>query len=91
MRILQTKRAAAQVAALSGNARTELLRRLAALPAAFGRPHAHSGLGLRQLATGCYEIRVGLDTRAVLLREGADLVLYLVGNHDEVRRFLKSQ
>ncbi len=59
------------------------------VPGMFGRPHAHGGLGLRQLKRGCYEVRAGLKVRAVLVREGADLVVVVVGGHDEVRRWLK--
>jgi hypothetical protein len=60
------------------------------LPAKFGRPHVHGGLGLRQLKPGCYEVRAGLDTRAVLLREGDDLVVVVVGHHADIRRWLKA-
>jgi hypothetical protein len=75
---------------LPASPRADLLARLRELPTAFGRPHAHGGLGLRQLKPGCYEVRAGLDVRAALLREGDDLVLAIVGNHDDIRRWLKS-
>jgi len=35
-------------------------------------------------------VRVGLEVRAALLREGDDLVVVMVGNHDDIRRWLKS-
>jgi len=89
MRIRQTRRAAAQIAALPASARAELLARLREAPGVFGRPHPHAGLGLRQLKRGCYEVRAGLGVRAVLLREGDDLVVTLVGDHNDVRRWLK--
>lgn len=72
------------------SARAELLARLRELPAAFGRPDAQRGLGLRQLKPGCFEVRAGLDVRGALLREGDDLVLAIVGNHDDIRCWLKS-
>ena len=90
MRILQTRRAAAQIAALPANARADLLGRLRELPAVFCRPHTHGGVGFRQLKPGCYEVRAGLEVRAALLREGDDLVVTVVGNHDAIRRWLKA-
>ena len=44
---------------------------------------------MRQLKRGCYEVRAGLDVRAALVREGADLVVAIVGDHNEIRRWLK--
>ena len=70
--------------------RADLLARLREVSSAFDRPHVLGGLGLRQLKPGCYEVRAGLDVRAALLRDGGDLVLALVGNHDDIRRWLKS-
>lgn len=58
------------------------------LEAAFGRPHSHSGLGLR--AFGRYwELRAGLDLRVLLLAEGGDFFLVTLGSHDELRAYLK--
>ena len=62
---------------------------LGKIPAAFGRPHVHSGLGIRQLRPGTYEARAGLHLRAVFNREGATLVVELLGNHNEVQRYLR--
>ncbi len=59
------------------------------LPAVFGRPHQHSGVGLRPF--GRYlELRVGLGLRILFLAEGGDLHLCTVGNHDAVRAYLKN-
>jgi hypothetical protein len=90
MRILHTRRAAAQIAALPASTRADLLDRLRELPAIFGRPHTHGGLGLRQLKPGCFEVRAGLDVRAALLRERDDLVVVQIGNHEDIRRWLKT-
>lgn len=67
-----------------------MLAALHAIPAAFGRPHIHAGLGIRQLRSGVYEARAGLTLRAVFGREGDTLVVHLLGNHDDVRRYLRS-
>ena len=53
--------------------------------------HAPAGLGLKKLGHGVFEIRAGLALRIVYVEEGAQLVLALLGTHDDVRRFLKRQ
>jgi hypothetical protein len=50
----------------------------------------HGGLGIRQLRPGIYEARIGLELRAVFVREGDTLVVELLGTHDDVRRYLRS-
>jgi hypothetical protein len=61
---------------------------VARLEAAFGRPHEHAGLGLR--AFGRYfEFRAGLGLRVLFLNESGDLFLCFVGNHGQVRAFIK--
>ena len=64
---------------------------LRAIPAAFGRPHVHAGLGLRQLRPGVYEARLGLALRAVFTRDGDVLQIQMIGNHDEVKRYLRGR
>ena len=50
------------------------------------QPH---GLGLKRLRGGYWEVRAGLGDR-VLFRLSGDLVEFvIVGNHDEIRRFLR--
>ncbi len=63
---------------------------LGEIPAAFGRPHLHSGLGIRQLRPGTYEARAGRHLRAVFNREGDTLVVELLGNHNDVQRYLRN-
>jgi len=67
----------------------EINAALQAIPAAFGRPHVHSGLGMRQLQSGVYEVRVGLHLRAVFTRQSDVLMVELLGTHDQVRRYLR--
>lgn len=45
---------------------------------------------MRQLKPGCFEVRVGLDVRVALIRDGQDLVVVMVGNHNDLRRWLKN-
>jgi mRNA-degrading endonuclease RelE of RelBE toxin-antitoxin system len=63
---------------------TELLRE------AFGRPHLHGGLGIRRLQKDYFEFRAGRDTRCIFRLQGGTASMVLVGNHDEVRKFLKN-
>ena len=60
------------------------------LPAAFEQPHLHSGLGVRRLKGNYFEFRVGRDTRVVFTLVGSTAILRTVGNHDQVRAFLKN-
>ena len=53
--------------------------------------HASVGLGIKKLAAGVFEVRAGLSLRIVYVEEGPRVVLALLGNHDEVHRFLKRQ
>jgi mRNA-degrading endonuclease YafQ of YafQ-DinJ toxin-antitoxin module len=55
----------------------------------FGDPHSHRGSGLRKVSDIYYELRVGLDCRLIFTDEPAFLRFVAVGNHDQVRRFLK--
>ena len=48
------------------------------------------GLGLKQLRPGLWELRAGLSDRVVFHRSGDVIEFLLVGNHDEIRRFLKA-
>ncbi len=48
-----------------------------------------SGLGLKLLQRGIWEIRSGLADR-ILFRRNKDVIEFLlVGSHDEIKRFLK--
>jgi hypothetical protein len=54
-----------------------------------GRPHQHGGIGLRPF--GRYlEFRAGLDIRILALPESGDFFLVCVGNHEEIRAYVKN-
>jgi hypothetical protein len=56
---------------------------------AVGRPHEHSGIGLRPF--GRYlEFRAGLDLRVLAIAESGDFFLACVGNHDEIVAYVKN-
>src|SRR5260221_1420803 len=58
---------------------------------AWGQPRLHAGTGIRKLSPFYFECRSGLGLRLLFEDFGADgLYFVFMGNHDDVRRFLKS-
>jgi mRNA-degrading endonuclease YafQ of YafQ-DinJ toxin-antitoxin module len=78
------------VHSLSVEKQREVEATLRRLPEVFGRPHLHSGLGIRRLKGSYFECRVGRDLRMVFKLDRAVLVMTRIGNHEEVRSFLRS-
>ncbi|GDY19372.1 hypothetical protein LBMAG56_07170 [Verrucomicrobiota bacterium] len=70
----------------------DLARRLAQLRDGFGQPHAHAGLGIRRLRGATFEFRLSRELRVVfvLLRNERGVQLQMIGNHDQVRAWLKA-
>jgi hypothetical protein len=58
----------------------------------WGRPHGHSGIGIRRLTKTIFECRVGLDDRLafVFIATPPDLVFFFLGNHDEIQKLIRS-
>jgi mRNA-degrading endonuclease YafQ of YafQ-DinJ toxin-antitoxin module len=55
-----------------------------------GDPHRHAGTGIRKLhRSGVWEARLGLGLRLVFALESDVMTLARVGDHDEIRRYLK--
>jgi mRNA-degrading endonuclease RelE of RelBE toxin-antitoxin system len=75
--------------ALPPDRQKQVAQAVALLSDAFGRPHLHSGLGIRRLKRDYFEFRAGRDTRIVFKLEGDVACLALAGNHDDVKKFLK--
>jgi hypothetical protein len=57
----------------------------------FGRPHAHSGLGIRKLGKHLYECRTGLAWRLVFAAQKGRLIFDFAGDHDAVQNYLRSK
>ena len=56
---------------------------------ALGNPHMHSGVSIRRF--GEYlEFRAGQDLRILALPDGGDVFLMCVGNHDQIRAYVKN-
>ena len=75
-----------QLAGLQESARADALLSIARVHEAFGRPHIHSGLGLRKLHSNIFECRAGLKLRVVFRDLKESLQFEFIGNHDEVDR-----
>jgi hypothetical protein len=58
----------------------------------WGKPHLHSGIGIRRLTSTVFECRVGLDQRLafVFVVTPPELVFFFIGNHDEIQRLIRS-
>jgi hypothetical protein len=68
----------------------EVNQRLPQLISSFGKPHGHAGLGLRRLRENAFEFRISRGIRVVFLFFKPNLLqLMMIGNHDEVRAWLK--
>jgi len=90
MRIALSQRFQRDVRDLDPQQRAAVFEALLALPGVLGDPHTHAGLGIRKLhRSGIWEARVGLGLRLVFGLEPSLLTLVRVGNHEEIRRFLR--
>ena len=47
------------------------------------------GYGFKKINGDKYEIRAGLRARIVMKAEGDTLICHLIGNHDDVHRYLR--
>ncbi len=74
--------------ALENKSRSKARRAVARLLDYFDGGPRPQGLGLRQLSKPYWEARIDLDRRIVFSLEKDLATFILVGNHDEVRRFL---
>jgi len=71
--------------------RVECLLALCELPETFGRPHVHSGLGIRKLGKKLFECRANIALRFLFQDRTSDLFVFFLGNHDEVKALLRSK
>jgi len=66
-----------------------ILDTMRAAAESYGRPHLHSGIGLRVIGD-FIECRDALDYRLVFQREGGALVFLFYGTHDQVRAYVRN-
>ena len=79
-----------RLAGLSREDRAGCLQALCDLCETFGRPHVHSGIGIRKLGGNLFECRGNLALRFVFLHRPDPIYVRLLGDHDEVRQFLRA-
>jgi mRNA-degrading endonuclease YafQ of YafQ-DinJ toxin-antitoxin module len=86
----------AQLRALPKEARQQIGEAIRSVQESFGRPHQHSGIGIRDLAPKgsghhVYECRLSKGVRLIFtLVEDRMLYFHMMGTHDQVQQFLKS-
>lgn len=69
----------------------EVSSALGLLVEGFGKPHVHSGLGIRKLGKDLYECRTGRAWRLVFLAQKGVLMFDFAGDHDEVQNYLRGK
>jgi mRNA-degrading endonuclease YafQ of YafQ-DinJ toxin-antitoxin module len=90
MRIALSERFPRDVRGLDSQERAAVFEAMLPLPGALGDPHSHVGLGIRKLhRSGIWEARIGLGLRLVFGLQPSLLTLVRVGNHEDVKRFLR--
>lgn len=59
----------------------------------WGKPHVHSGIGIRRLTKTIFECRIGLDQRLAFLFQVTppELQFFFIGNHDEIQKLIRSK
>jgi mRNA-degrading endonuclease RelE of RelBE toxin-antitoxin system len=70
--------------------RRDVGRVIDALQDGFGKPHLHSGLGIRRLYRNYYECRAGLGLRLIFRAERGRITLFAAADHNQVRALLKN-
>jgi mRNA-degrading endonuclease RelE of RelBE toxin-antitoxin system len=92
MRIALSRRIQRQLEHAPQDLRQQLAEAVKELPRVLGQPHRHAGLGVRKIhRRGVFEMRLGRHCRVVFTQPEKDMVmLHLLGNHDDVQRFLDS-
>lgn len=76
---------------MKAEGRIRILHILEKLPALAGKPHLHAGVGIRKLhPSGIFEARIGLGLRLVFALGQSEIILHRIGDHETIRRYLKS-
>jgi mRNA-degrading endonuclease YafQ of YafQ-DinJ toxin-antitoxin module len=90
MQLVLTEHFQKEFSKLSKKEKETALKVLLKFPKVIGDPHKHSGLGLRKIhQSGIFEARIGLGLRMVVGQEKAKLILHRIGNHDDIKKYLK--
>ena len=79
-----------QLKKLSSNEQQKSIKALKKLRAAIEQGKIPQGLGFKKINGDKYEIRVDLRLRIALKKDGDLLACILIGNHDEIKQYLKN-
>lgn len=91
MQIVLTERFQKDVNKLASEEKNQLFTILLKLPQAIKNLHSHQGIGLRKIhSSGIYEARIGLSLRIIFGLDKNTAILHRIGNHDEVKKYLKN-
>jgi len=92
MRIALSRRIQRQLEHAPDDLRRQLSDAVTQLPRVLGQPHRHAGLGVRKIHPhGVFELRIGRQCRVVFTQPEKDMImLHLLGDHNDVQRFLDS-
>ena len=90
MRYLATNRFDRSVERLDGARKSRVKQAIEQLVAGFETGQLPSGLGITQLRPKLWELRAGLSDRILFYRASDSVEFLFVGNHDEIKRFLKA-
>lgn len=91
MKITLTEAFQRDAKGLDAGEQAALFEVLLKIPTALQDLHRHQGMGLRKIhASGVFEARVGLGLRIVFGYRENEIFLHRIGNHDDIRRYLKS-
>ena len=85
------KTAVAELLRLPVNEQALAKRSLQILSEAFGQPRKHAGIGIRKLKGAVFECRINKSIRAIFVWRNGSIWVETVGNHEDVKRFLKSK
>lgn len=79
-----------QLATLLPADRDQTIEALKTLKSSIHQGKIPQGLGFKKINGDKYEIRIDIRLRIVLKKDGDFLVCVLLGNHDQVRQYLKN-
>jgi mRNA-degrading endonuclease RelE of RelBE toxin-antitoxin system len=88
--VIVAKKAVASLDKLPDTERAAVVAALQLLPRQFGRPHLHSGLGIRRLRHEVFEFRASQALRGLFLWRQGEIRVECIGDHDEIRRYLRA-
>lgn len=85
-----TARFQREAARLSAAEKELVSAALRELPNAIGRPHIHTGLGIRRLRGDLFECRAGQRLRVLFFAAPGRLTCYAIGDHNDVANLIKN-